>query len=516
MGFLRNGALFSFCSLVLSLFLALIVKMLHKFWWRPIQIQRKMASQGIKGPAYRFFYGSTKEMLQMKREATSRPMSLSHDIFPYVQPHFHKWTQTYGKNFLVWHGPQAFLVISDLDMVKKVLNDNGNTFSKIFLQDQVKKIVGDGLVTSEGEQLAKHRKLANLAFHGQSLKSMVPAMVDCAHMMIQRWSDRECLEINVYEEFKLCTSDAISKTAFGSSYVEGKTVFENGVKLGLTMARASSQIRLPGISKLWKPTYEIEAAKLEKGLREALLKIIKRRQQKINSGEMEGYGNDFLGLLLKAMHDVDENKKITFDNVIADCKTFYSAGYETLSSLLAWTAFLLAIHTDWQQEARKEVLNVLGDRDPDFNGIMKLKKMGMIINESLRLYPPAGGVTRKVTRQAKLGDLILPAGIMVHIPILKIHHDPQIWEDDAHLFKPERFSEGVAKATNNNPAMFLPFGLGTRNCVGLNFATVEAKIVLAMILQRYSFTLSPAYVHSPVELHNSRPQYGVQVILNAA
>ncbi|XP_030473210.1 cytochrome P450 CYP749A22-like isoform X2 [Syzygium oleosum] len=515
MDFLRNGVLLSLSSLVLSLLLALVIKMLHKLWWIPIQMQRKMAAQGIKGPAYGFFHGSTTEMLRMKREATSRPMSLSHDIFPYVQPHFHKWAQTYGRNFLVWHGPQAFLVVSDLDMVKEVLNDKDHTFSKIFLQDQVKKLVGDGLVTSEGEQWAKHRKLANFAFHGGSLKSMVPAMVDCAHIMIQRWRDRECLEIDVYEEFKLCTSDAISKTAFGSSYVEGKTVFENVVKLGLTMAKASSQIRLPGVSKLWKPTFEIEAEKLEKGLREAVLKIIKRRQQKMNSGEMESYGNDFLGLLLTAMHDVDENKKITFDNVIAECKTFYSAGFETLSSLLAWTVFLLAIHTDWQQEARKEVLDTLGDQDPDFNGTTKLKKMGMIINESLRLYPPGVGVPRKVTRQAKLGDLILPAGIMVHIPILKIHHDPQIWGDDAHLFKPERFSEGVAKATNNNPAKFLPFGLGPRNCVGLNFATVEAKIVLAMILQRFSFTLSPAYVHSPVELHNSRPQYGVQVILNA-
>lgn len=90
---------------------------------------------------------------------------------------------------------------------------------------------------------------------------------------------------------------------------------------------------------------------------------------------MESYGNDFLGLLLTAMHDVDENKKITFDNVIAECKTFYSAGFETLSSLLAWTVFLLAIHTDWQQEARKEVLDTLGDRDPDFNGTTKLKKV---------------------------------------------------------------------------------------------------------------------------------------------
>jgi len=139
----------------------------------------------------------------------------------------------------------------------------------------------------------------------------------------------------------------------------------------------------------------------------------------------------------------------------------------------------------------------------------------MIINESLRLYPPATFISREVSRQAKLGNFILPAGIKLHIPTLKIHHDPQIWGDDAHLFKPERFLDGVAKATSNNPATFLPFGLGPRSCVGSNFVVVEAKIVLSMILQRYAFNLSPTYVHSPAQLLIAYPKYGVQVFFNS-
>ena len=84
-----------------------------------------------------------------------------------------------------------------------------------------------------------------------------------------------------------------------------------------------------------------------------------------------------------------------------------------------------------------------------------------------------------------------------------------------HLFKPERFSEGVAKATNNNIAAFFPFGVGPQSCVGLNFATIEANIALSMILQRYAFTLSPAYVHSPIQLLTLRPQHGLQVLLHS-
>ena len=142
-------------------------------------------------------------------------------------------------------------------------------------------------------------------------------------------------------------------------------------------------------------------------------------------------------------------------------------------------------------------------------------QMSMIINESLRLYPPAIGITRKVGREARLRKLTLPANLVLYISNLALHHDPQIWGEDVHLFKPERFSEGVAKATDNNIAAFFPFGMGPRTCVGFNFAITEAKIALSMILQRYAFTLSPDYVHSPIQLLNLRPQHGVQVLLQS-
>ena len=140
--------------------------------------------------------------------------------------------------------------------------------------------------------------------------------------------------------------------------------------------------------------------------------------------------------------------------------------------------------------------------------------MSMIINETLRLYTPTLSVLRIVEREARLGKLILPANLSLYIPPLALHHDPQIWGEDVHLFKPERFSEGVAKATNNNIAAFFPFGMGPRTCVGMNFATNEAKIALSMILQRYSFTISPTYVHSPVQHFTLRPQHGIQVLLH--
>ena len=139
----------------------------------------------------------------------------------------------------------------------------------------------------------------------------------------------------------------------------------------------------------------------------------------------------------------------------------------------------------------------------------------MIINESLRLYPPAVNVIRKVGREVRFGKLILPANLSLHISNLALHHDPQIWGEDVHQFKPERFSEGIAKANNNNAAAFFPFGMGPRNCVGMNFAMTEAKIALSMILQRYSFALSPAYVHSPFQFPTLQPQHGIQVILQS-
>jgi PHYB activation tagged suppressor 1 len=137
----------------------------------------------------------------------------------------------------------------------------------------------------------------------------------------------------------------------------------------------------------------------------------------------------------------------------------------------------------------------------------------MVINESLRLYSPAAVVIRRVEREIKMGKITVPANMEVLISTLALHQNPEIWGEDVHLFKPERFAEGLAKATKNNIAAFFPFGLGPRTCVGVNFALTETKVALSMILQLYRFTLSPTYAHCPVEVLTMCPQHGVQVIL---
>jgi PHYB activation tagged suppressor 1 len=342
---------------------------------------------------------------------------------------------------------------------------------------------------------------------------MIPAMISSVEMMLERWKVYEGKEVEVYEEFRLLTSEVIARTAFGSSYLKGKEIFDMLKRLAVLASRNGYKLRVPGISKVFKTGDEIESDKIEKEMRNCIIEIIREREEKVMSGEEDSFGSDFLGLLVKAHHDSNVNQKISVDDLVDECKTFYFAGQETTNTLLAWTILLLAMHTDWQEEARKEVLSLFGHQNPNLDNIAKLKIMGMIFNETLRLYPPVAGVVRKLEREVRLGKLILPHNLNLFLPILAIHHDPQIWGEDVDEFKPERFSDGVAEATKNNPAAYFPFGMGPRNCVGSNFAFTEAKIALSMILQRYSFTLSPAYVHLPYQVMTICPHHGIQVIL---
>ncbi|KAE9450392.1 hypothetical protein C3L33_17710, partial [Rhododendron williamsianum] len=206
-----------------------------------------MNSQGIRGPSYRLIHGNIKEILNMKTATMSKPMGLSHNIFPRLDPHLQSWLNIYGKNLLMWHGPQAQLVITELEYVKEVLNDKENIYLKGGIEGFLKKLLGDGLATSKGEKWAKQRKLANHAFYAESLKNMVPAMIESVEMMLERWKHHEGKEIEVFEEFRLLTSEVISRTAFGSSYLEGEVIFEMLIKMVFLFSRNMHKIRLPGL-----------------------------------------------------------------------------------------------------------------------------------------------------------------------------------------------------------------------------------------------------------------------------
>ncbi|CAN0896226.1 Cytochrome P450 CYP749A22 [Linum grandiflorum] len=495
-------------------FLCVLLKLLHNLLWKPLKTQRFLNSQGIYGPPYRFLLGNVKDLISFRNQALSKPMSsLSHDVCPRILPHLSFWAEKYGKIFMFWIGPRPQLVLTEPDIIKEALCSKDDVFPKTGPYTSFhEKILGGGLTMTGGDKWVKVRKLTNVALHGEKLKGLVPDMIASVEIMLEKWKQLDGKEVEVHQEFMILSSDMISRTAFGSSFEEGQEIFKMFNGLMVLAERNTFKITLPIISKIFKSKDEIESERLDRGIRESIMKIVRKRQDKVKSGEMEGYGNDYLGMLIRASNDRDESRRIDVDHLIDECKTLYVAGQETTNSLLSWIVLLLSIHQDWQEEARKEVVDLYGrDRNPDADGISRLKIVGMIINETLRLYSPVySSFMRNIDQDVTLGKLKVPAGVQFHVPFMSVHHDPDIWGEDVYLFKPDRFAEGVVKATNNNPAAFMPFGMGPHICAGYNFALSEAKITLAMILQRFSFSLSPGYVHSPFALFALRPEKGLQ------
>ncbi|KAL0296817.1 UNVERIFIED_CONTAM: cytochrome [Sesamum radiatum] len=448
-------------SLLLLLPLAIV---LYKLWWTRLYFQSIMESQGITGPSYSFFHGNAKDIIKIKNQTGSNaPMYLpDHDVFPRLQPHWYSWMKLY---------------VTEPDLIREILVNRNGTYPKTRREGHLKKLLGDGIVEAEGEKWLKLRKLANHAFHGECLKDMVPAMVASVQTMLEKWRHYEGKEIDVSGEFRILSSEVISRTAFGSSYVEGIKIFDMLGKLSALVSKNTYKMKFLGLVKFVRTKDDSEADKIKQLLHESIIEIVRKREDEVIASRADSFGSDFLGSLLKAHHEGGEKNQISAAEMVDECKTFYFAGQLTTYSLLSWTVLLLAIHTDWQEKARDEVLQLFGRENPNSEGIARLNT--------------------KNTSKVMLGKFKFPADVELVIPPLALHRDPDIWGPDAHLFKPERFAEGLAKATKGNPTAFLAFGSGPRTCVGLNFASYEVKISLSMILQRYKFTLSPNYVHSP-------------------
>ncbi|XP_012481744.2 cytochrome P450 CYP749A22 [Gossypium raimondii] len=286
-------------------FLVALIKFLYDYLWVPLRIQHMMNSQGIKGPPYRFIHGNSKEVARMEQEALSKRVALTDDIFPKVLPHFYAWINRYGRNFVYWNGARPELVISEPELIKEVLQTSEKKIQEKSLSDIGREFLGNGLLFIAGEKWANHRKLANHAFHGESLKNMTPAIIASVETMLEKWKGQEGREIEVLKEFRLLTSEVISRTAFGSSYLEGRR-FCHVTEVDNNYESKSFKTRIPLISKLWKSADLLESEKLSKEIKDRVMKIVKKREDEAVNGEVNSFGNDFLGLLVNAYHDSDE------------------------------------------------------------------------------------------------------------------------------------------------------------------------------------------------------------------
>ncbi|XP_050216119.1 cytochrome P450 72A397-like [Mercurialis annua] len=303
------------------------------------------------------------------------------------------------------------------------------------------------------------------------------------------------------------------RAAFGSNYDEGKLIFDLLKELSSLVIQALSSVNINISSWRFIPTKKNRRIQeIDRKIEVALRSIINKRERAVKGGD-EG-SNDLLGLLIESnLREKNEGGVgLTNQEVTDECRLFYFAGQESTSVLLVWTLIFLSKFPHWQSLARDEIFNVFADKKPDFDGLNRLKVVTMILYEVLRLYPPVIVLNKVVNEEIRLGNVTLPAGVQVSLPMVLIHRDPEIWGDDASEFKPERFSDGISTVTNNQVAFF-PFGYGPRVCIGQNFALTEAKMALAIILQNFSFGLAPSYVHAPCTVATLQPQYGALLIL---
>ncbi|OEL27689.1 Cytochrome P450 709B2 [Dichanthelium oligosanthes] len=454
---------------VLLALVALLVVAITWLWdyaivrllWRPYTAAKKFREQGIHGPSYRFLTGCNEDIKRMKDETGGLVLDIyDHKYLPRIAPHYLKWRAKYGEPFLYWYGPQARICIFDYELARQILSSKSGHFVKNDAHPTLLALVGKGLGFMEGADWVRHRRIINPAFTIDKLKMMTKTMLDFAESMAKELEDQA------------------SQNKNGETKVDIYKYF-------MSMYILVFQYR-------YLPT-EMNRRKwmLEKKLRSLLTQII---QPRLASGE---YGNDLLGVMLDSCIETKQGGKemdlsLSMEEIIHECKLFFFAGHENTSLLLTWSVYLLSIYPEWQERLRKE--------------------MTMVLFETLRLYSPSLFMQRKTLNDMTVGSTKLPKGIAIVIPIPLMHREKKVWGEDADEFNPLRFENGISGAAKV-PHGLLAFSMGPRSCIGQNFSMLEAKSTLALMLQKFSFTLSPVYVHAPVDLFTLKPKFGLPVIV---
>jgi cytochrome P450 len=411
---------------------------------------------------------------------------------------------TYGDVVHFRFGPYDYYLVTDPDAIRHVLVDNAKAYTKSRNYLGLRVVLGDGLLTSEGEHWRRQRKLTQPAFHRSRLAGFADQMTRATRDLLGRWESEQgdgpgsAAPFDVHREMMRLTFRIVGLTLF-SSDVDGDAQ-EVGQALDVAMhwanEYAESFVRVPP----WVPTpANVRFKKAMKTLDEIVYRLIATRRKEP--------ADDLLGMLIASKGEDGEpgmDDRQLRDEVI----TMVLAGHETTANLLTWTFYLLSKHPEIEARVREEARRVLGDRDPGLEDVRSLRYTRMVLEEALRLYPPAWVFERQTTAPDTLGGFAVAEGSIVGICPYVLHRHPDLW-DNPEGFDPTRFSE--ERVANRGKYTYLPFGGGARTCIGNAFAMMEAQIILAMIVREHSLSLDPGHAVVPEPSITLRPAGGVLV-----
>ncbi len=399
-------------------------------------------------------------------------------------------------------GPQDVYFLNHPDLIKDVLVTNNQNFIKGRALQRSKRLLGEGLLTSEHEFHRRQRRLAQPAFHRQRVAAYGRIMTDYAEEASARWHDGETLDMS--HEMMRLTLSIVGKTLFDAD-VESEAeeigdaltqVMELFNAMLLPFAELLEKLPLPQKRRFQQAKDRLDAT---------IYRMINQRRA---SGKDHG---DLLSMLMLAQDEEGDGGKMTDEQVRDEALTIFLAGHETTANALTWTWYLLSQHPAVEAKLHEELDAVLEQgRLPTFDDVPKLRYTEMIFAEAMRLYPPAWAIGRLALKDYAVRDYVVPARSLVLLSQYVTHHDARYFAEPTR-FDPERWTQ---ESRDSRPAFsYFPFGGGPRRCIGEGFAWMEGILLVAALARKWRMELVPDH---PVKLYpviTLRPKHGMRMRL---
>ncbi|HET6890184.1 MAG TPA: cytochrome P450 [Pyrinomonadaceae bacterium] len=418
-------------------------------------------------------------------------------------PFFQNLAEQYGDISHFKLGLQGAFFINHPDYIKYVLVTNHQNFHKGLALRRSRRLLGEGLLTSEGEFHRRQRRLSQPAFHRARIASYADVMTDHAARMSERWRNGETLDIA--EEMMRLTLGIVGKTLFDAD-VEGDA--EQVGKSMSVLMEFFNTITIPFFEILQKlplpqfRRFDSARAKLD----EVIYRLIKDRR---DSGKDRG---DLLSMLLLAQDVEGDGGQMTDLQLRDELLTIFLAGHETTANALTWTWYLLSQNPEAETRLHAEIDEILGSRVPTYEDLPKLRYTEMVLAESMRLYPPAWALGRLAIDDCWIGGYCVPRRSLVLMSQYVMHHDARYFHEPER-FVPDRWQNEV---TESRPQFsYFPFGGGPRRCIGEGFAWMEGILLIATLAQRWRMRLVSDHPVALKPLMTLRPKHGMRMTMNS-
>jgi cytochrome P450 len=398
-------------------------------------------------------------------------------------------------------GSYPVYLLNHPDLVREVLVTQQANFTKSLVLQRARILLGEGLLTSEGDFHRRQRRLAQPAFHRERLAGYGEVMTECALRARERWTDGATLD--VAGEMMRLTLDIVAKTLF-SADVESEapeigraltTVLKMFRLLMLPFSEYLEKLPIPPVRRFEKARARLDAT---------IYGLIEERRK---SGRDTG---DLLSMLLLAQDEEGDGGGMTDSQIRDEAMTLFLAGHETTANALTWTWYLVSQNPECEQRMRRELDSVLGERAATVSDLPALRYTEMVFTEAMRLYPPAWTIGRMSKQACELLGTEIPAQSICLASPYVMHRDAR-WFPEPDRFDPERWTP---EARETRPKFsYFPFGGGTRVCIGERFAWMEGVLVLATMAQKWRLSLAPGQKVDVLPLITLRTCYGMKMIL---